>query len=494
MTPVLLIRHGATAWNAAGRLQGRADIGLSAAGRAEVAGWRLPPAWDGARWLVEPAAPGARDRGAAGRARGAGRAAADRDGLGRLGGPPGGRAAAPAGARRRGGPRARPQAARRREPARGRGPPRERSRPSSPRDPTPVVAVCHKGVIRAALALATGWDMRSPAAAATAARRGAGARSASRAAVCSSQPPPLRAGGLSHAGAVLGPAPARQRPSEARRRPLPSALAGHGLEVDAGERRAARALAAAARASRLIQLPAVQARDLAFSALVDEARPAARRRVAGGARGNACCRVRGAGAAGGDHRDVPVRPARLPVRADAAARGRGAEPAAAVAAASVRDILVTKPAPERYAWMRDLALAHYDRVLVHTDPALVPFGLTFPYADALGRRLVSTGYVVEPRAAAAWPATRCWSRPAADGSAARCSRPRSRRAPLIAAAPAAVAADRRRRQRPRPARAARRGPAGRAWLWSSSATISRRCWRRAFSLSRRRATTRWWRS
>ncbi len=27
-------------------------------------------------------------------------------------------------------------------------------------DPTPVVAVCHKGVIRAALALATGWDMR----------------------------------------------------------------------------------------------------------------------------------------------------------------------------------------------------------------------------------------------------------------------------------------------------------------------------------------------
>ena len=64
--------------------------------------------------------------------------------------------------------------------------------------------------------------------------------------------------------------------------------------------------------------------------------------------------------------------------------------------ASVRDILVTKPDPQRYAWMRDLALAHYDRVLAHTDPALVPFGLTFPYADALGPRLVSTGYVVDP--------------------------------------------------------------------------------------------------
>jgi predicted glycosyltransferase len=50
--------------------------------------------------------------------------------------------------------------------------------------------------------------------------------------------------------------------------------------------------------------------------------------------------------------------------------------------------------------MRDLTLAHYDRVLVHTDPALVPFGLTFPYAEALGVRLVSTGYVVEPGPAA----------------------------------------------------------------------------------------------
>jgi probable phosphoglycerate mutase len=28
-------------------------------------------------------------------------------------------------------------------------------------DPEPVVAVCHKGVIRAALVLATGWDMQS---------------------------------------------------------------------------------------------------------------------------------------------------------------------------------------------------------------------------------------------------------------------------------------------------------------------------------------------
>lgn len=64
--------------------------------------------------------------------------------------------------------------------------------------------------------------------------------------------------------------------------------------------------------------------------------------------------------------------------------------------ASLRDILVSKADPSRCAWMRDVALAHYDRVLVHTDPALVPFDLTFPYAAALGDRLVSTGYVAPP--------------------------------------------------------------------------------------------------
>ena len=45
--------------------------------------------------------------------------------------------------------------------------------------------------------------------------------------------------------------------------------------------------------------------------------------------------------------------------------------------------------------MRDLALAHYDRILVHTDPQLIPFDLTFPFAAALRDRLVDTGYVVD---------------------------------------------------------------------------------------------------
>jgi predicted glycosyltransferase len=70
---------------------------------------------------------------------------------------------------------------------------------------------------------------------------------------------------------------------------------------------------------------------------------------------------------------------------------------------SVRDVLVKKPAREAYAWMRDLALAHYDRVLVHTDPQLIPFDLTFPFAAALQGRLVETGYVVDAAALAKAP-------------------------------------------------------------------------------------------
>jgi probable phosphoglycerate mutase len=39
---VSFLRHGVTDWNALGRMQGRRDMPLSAAGRIEVAGWRLP--------------------------------------------------------------------------------------------------------------------------------------------------------------------------------------------------------------------------------------------------------------------------------------------------------------------------------------------------------------------------------------------------------------------------------------------------------------------
>jgi probable phosphoglycerate mutase len=160
MTPLLLIRHGATAWNAAGRMQGRADIGLSAAGRAEVARWRLPPEWEGARWLVSPLRRARETAALLGVAAaqveprliemdwGAweGRTAAEL------------RAAGELAAEERRGLDLRPPG--------GESPREVMARLADlaaalAGDPTPVVAVCHQGAIRAALALATGWEMRT---------------------------------------------------------------------------------------------------------------------------------------------------------------------------------------------------------------------------------------------------------------------------------------------------------------------------------------------
>jgi probable phosphoglycerate mutase len=52
--PVLFLRHGRTAWNAEGRIQGRRDVGLSRAGRALLAGRRVPAPYGGFDWYVTP--------------------------------------------------------------------------------------------------------------------------------------------------------------------------------------------------------------------------------------------------------------------------------------------------------------------------------------------------------------------------------------------------------------------------------------------------------
>jgi probable phosphoglycerate mutase len=162
MTPLLLIRHGLTAWNRSGRIQGRADLGLSARGRAEVAAWRLPAAWADARWLTSPLRRAQEttalltDRPVVVEPRliemdwGAweGRRAADL------------RAEAPdelAGYEALG-LDLRPPAGECPREVCGR---LQALAADLATDGTPVVAVCHKGVIRAALALATGWDMRT---------------------------------------------------------------------------------------------------------------------------------------------------------------------------------------------------------------------------------------------------------------------------------------------------------------------------------------------
>lgn len=53
---VALLRHGRTEWNDARRMQGRIDIPLSDAGRAQVAAWQLPTIVRGARVVASPLA------------------------------------------------------------------------------------------------------------------------------------------------------------------------------------------------------------------------------------------------------------------------------------------------------------------------------------------------------------------------------------------------------------------------------------------------------
>ncbi len=51
---VCLIRHASTAWNEEGRIQGRTDIPLSPAGRAQAAAWRLPGRFAGGPCVASP--------------------------------------------------------------------------------------------------------------------------------------------------------------------------------------------------------------------------------------------------------------------------------------------------------------------------------------------------------------------------------------------------------------------------------------------------------
>jgi len=51
---ILFLRHGPTAWNTEGRVQGQTDIPLSDAGRAAVRSWRLPDKTLDWEWHTSP--------------------------------------------------------------------------------------------------------------------------------------------------------------------------------------------------------------------------------------------------------------------------------------------------------------------------------------------------------------------------------------------------------------------------------------------------------
>ena len=69
-------------------------------------------------------------------------------------------------------------------------------------------------------------------------------------------------------------------------------------------------------------------------------------------------------------------------------------------AVSVRDILVDKGRMDRAREAVDIINRHVDQVLVHGDPLLTRFDLTFPLAGEIADRIAYTGFVVEKAIAA----------------------------------------------------------------------------------------------
>jgi predicted glycosyltransferase len=74
---------------------------------------------------------------------------------------------------------------------------------------------------------------------------------------------------------------------------------------------------------------------------------------------------------------------------------RAAQPAPVIVS-SVRDVLGGSRDPQRQDRMLAYFEQYFDHLLVHGDPALLPFERTFAAADRIGARLHYTGYVVAP--------------------------------------------------------------------------------------------------
>jgi probable phosphoglycerate mutase len=162
-TPLVVLRHGPTDWTAAGRIQGRSDQPLSTAGRAAVRRWCLPEAFGAYRWVTSPLIRARETAAVMGHAEAVIEPALIETDWGQWEGQ------TLAELRDRYGSDMAAMEARGLEfrPPQGESPRdvKTRLRPWLGRVGTsgqPCVAVCHKGVIRALMALASGWDMTGP--------------------------------------------------------------------------------------------------------------------------------------------------------------------------------------------------------------------------------------------------------------------------------------------------------------------------------------------
>lgn len=70
---------------------------------------------------------------------------------------------------------------------------------------------------------------------------------------------------------------------------------------------------------------------------------------------------------------------------------------------SVRDIVVMRDDPARHRETAGRVRRDFDAVLVHGDPEFVPFEASFPSASEIADRLIYTGYIGHPAAAADAP-------------------------------------------------------------------------------------------
>jgi predicted glycosyltransferase len=61
--------------------------------------------------------------------------------------------------------------------------------------------------------------------------------------------------------------------------------------------------------------------------------------------------------------------------------------------ASIRDILAPPSKPRKLAYADEMLTAHYDALLVHSDPALMPLEASWPLSEAIRARLHYTGFV-----------------------------------------------------------------------------------------------------